>query len=186
MKLRLSIASGALAISGLASVLAPAVALAATPAATADGTTASATVSATTCTGHWPRSVQGVPTLWHSGARGGDYIWHDLNGWHFRVTHATTSRRVFSGTIVSSEPLAEAPVKLEGRDFVALSADRKTITYRLYNYGRVDGFNFKTACAPSLTFTSFMSGSKLPVNRIWLGHYNVHPLQNPFVVTRVS
>ena len=186
MKVRLSIATGALAISGLARALAPAVSLAATPAATADASAASATTTATTCTGHWPRSVQGVPTAWHSGARGGDYIWHDATGWHFRVTHATSSRVVFSGTIVSSEPLADAPVKLEGRDFVALSADRKTITYRLYNYGKVDGFNFRTACARTLKFTGFRSGDKLPVSRIWIGHDNRHPLQNPFVVTRVS
>jgi len=186
MKVRLSIAAGALAVSGLASALAPVVTLAATPAAAADGSVASATTVATNCTGHWPRAVQGVPTAWHSGARGGDYIWHDVNGWHFRVTHATSSRVVFSGTIVSSEPLAEAPVKLEGRDFVALSADRITITYRLYNYGKVDGFNFKTACAPSLKFTGFRSGVKLPVSRIWVGHDNKHPLQNPFIVTRVS
>jgi hypothetical protein len=186
MKVRLSIAAGALAVSGLASALGPVAALAATPAATADGTAASATTTATTCTGHWPRAVRGVPTAWHSGARGGDYIWHDANGWHVRVTHATSSKVVFSGTIVSSEPLAEAPVKLEGRDFVALSADRKTITYRLYNYGKVDGFNFKTACAHSLKFTGFRSGVKLPVSRIWVGHDNKHPLQNPFIVTRVS
>ena len=77
-------------------------------------------------------------------------------------------------------------MKLEGRDFVALSADRKTITYRLYNYGKVDGFNFRTACARTLKFTGFRSGDKLPVSRIWIGHDNRHPLQNPFVVTRVS
>jgi hypothetical protein len=185
MKLRLSIAAGALAISGLAAALAPVTTLAATPAATAAGTAVSASTTATTCTGHWPRAVQGVPTAWHSGARAGDYIWHDSAGWHFRVTHATSSRVVFSGTIVSSQPLADAPVKLEGRDFVALSADRRTITYRLYNYGHVDGFNFRTECGQSLRFTGFMSGNKLALNRIVIGHDNRHPLQNPFTITRV-
>jgi hypothetical protein len=182
MKLRLWFASAALTLSGLfAAVAVPATTLAATAA------TGTSTTATTTCTdGHWPRSVQGRPTLFHAGARAGDYIWHDANGWHVRVTHATSTRFVFSGRIVSSAPLDAAPVKLEGRDYVALSADRKTITYRLVNYGGIDGFNFRTACARSLSFLGYMNGAKLPVTRIWLGYYNVHPLQNPFTVTRVS
>jgi hypothetical protein len=181
MKLRLWLASGTLTLSSLfAAVAVPATTLATTTATTAVATT-------TACTdGHWPRSVQGRPTLFHAGSRAGDYIWHDANGWHVRVTHATSSRFVFSGRIVSSAPLDAAPVRLEGRDFVALSADRKTITYRLVNYGGIDGFNFRTACARSLSFLGYMNGAKLPVARIWLGYYNVHPLQNPFIVTRVS
>ena len=184
MKLRLWLASGALTISSLlAAVAVPATTLATTAAAGS----ATATTTATACTdGHWPRSVQGKPTLWHAGGRAGDYIWHDATGWHFRVTHATSTRFVFSGRIVSSAPLDAAPVKLEGRDFVALSADRKTITYRLVNYGGIDGFNFRTSCARSLSFLGYMNGAKLPVSRIWLGYYNVHPLQNPFTATRVS
>jgi hypothetical protein len=185
MKLRLSIAAGMLTLSGFAGALAvPAGMLAAEPAAARTSVTAATT--ATTCAGHWPASVQGVPTLYHVGARAGDYIWHDTNGWHVRVTHPTSSRVVFSGTIVSSAPLAERPVKLEGRDYVALSADRKTITYRLYNYGRIDGFNFKTECAHTLKFTGNMAGSRLSPARIWIGRANLHPLQNPFIVTRVS
>jgi hypothetical protein len=27
---------------------------------------------------------------------------------------------------------------------------------------------------------------KLPVGRIWIGHNNRHPLQNPFAISRVS
>ena len=129
MKLRLWLASGALTMSSLlAAVAVPAATLATTAAAGS----ATSTTTATACTdGHWPRSVQGKPTLWHAGARAGDYIWHDATGWHFRVTHATSTRFVFSGRIVSSAPLDAAPVKLEGRDYVALSADRKTITERV-------------------------------------------------------
>jgi hypothetical protein len=184
MKLRLWLASATLGLSSLfAAVAVPATTLAATTPA------ASATVAAATtaCTdGHWPRTVQGRPTLFHAGARAGDYIWHDANGWHVRVTHATSTRFVFSGRIVSSAPLDATPVKLEGRDYVALSADRKTITYRLVNYGGIDGFNFRTACARRLSFLGYMNGARLPVARIWLGYHNVHPLQNPFIVTRVS
>ena len=187
MRLRLSLATGLLSLSGLlGAVVMPAATLAATPAGTIAVGSMSVATAAACPDGHWPRSVQGVPTLFHAGGRAGDYIWHDANGWHLRVTHATSTRFVFSGRIVSSAPLDATPVKLEGRDFVAVSADRKVITYRLVNYGHIDGFDFRTACARSLSFSGYMNGAKLPISRIWLGHYNMHPLQNPFIVTRVS
>ena len=151
MNVRLWFASAALglATAGAALVLPVSAAAASTTtsAATAPSvaTTAAAASTAVACTdGHWPSSVQGVPTLFHAGARAGDYIWHDSRGWHLRVTHSGTARVVFSGRIVSSAPLDAAPVKLEGRDYVAVSADRKVITYRMVNYGRIDGFNCRS------------------------------------------
>ena len=193
MNVRLWFASAALGLgtAGAALVLpvSAAAASTSTSAATAPSvaTTAAAASTAVACTdGHWPYSVQGVPTLFHAGARAGDYIWHDSRGWHLRVTHSGTARVVFSGRIVSSAPLDAAPVKLEGRDYVAVSADRTVISYRMVNYGRIDGFDFRTACARSLSFLGNMAGVKLPTYRLWVGHYNRHPLQNPFIVTRVS
>ena len=183
MRIRRSLIGGLIGLSAItAGLLAPTAAFAATT------SPAASTVStATTCTdGRWPLAVQGVPTLFHAGAAGGDYIWHDANGWHLRVTHATTSKVVFSGRITSSAPMSATAIRLEGGDTMALSADRLTLTYRFYNYGGVDGINFKTACARRLAFSGSMNGALLPVRRIWVGHGNHHPLQNPFVVTRVS
>jgi len=159
-----------------------------TPATTLAATAGSTTVTTTTaCTdGHWPAAVQGVPTLWHAGAAAGDYIWHDAYGWHLRVTHRGTTRAVFSGRIVSSAPMTARAVRLEGSDLIALSADRLTLTYRFTNYGAVDGLNFRTDCARRLTFGGSLNGAKLPISRIWIGRANHHPLQNPFVVTRIS
>jgi hypothetical protein len=165
-------------------LVAPATTLAAEATA---GTTATTTTTATTCTdGRWPAAVQGVPTLFHAGASAGDYIWHDAYGWHLRVTHRGTTRAVFSGRIVSSAPMTARAVRLEGSDFIALSADRLTLTYRFANYGAIDGLNFRTDCARRLTFTGYLNGAKLPISRIWVGRANHHPLQNPFVITRVS
>jgi hypothetical protein len=186
MRLRRWLGSGALSMSIIASLAIPASMAAATTTTAATAGTSTA-LTTTTCTdGHWPASVQGIPTLFHAGARGGDYIWHDARGWHLRVTHAGTAGVVFSGRIVSSAPLDAMPVRLEGRDYVALSADHKVITYRMVNYGRIDGFDFRTACAHRLSFTGNMAGSRLSTARIWIGHNNRHPLQNPFIVTRVS
>jgi hypothetical protein len=190
MHLRRSFIGGLIALTAVtAGMLAPVGALAATlDPATATAAVAATTVSAaTTCTdGHWPISVQGVPTLYHAGGAAGDYIWHDVNGWHLRVTHASRTRAVFTGRIVSSAPMTATPIRLEGGDVMALSADRLTLTYRFYNYGRVDGINFKTACARRVAFSGSLTAVKLPTRRIWIGHGNRHPLENPFVIVRVS
>ena len=136
--------------------------------------------------GHWPASVQGRPTNFEAGAAAGDYVWHDSAGWHVRVTHHGDDRLVFSGRIVASEPLSSAPVALEKADLLSLSSDRRTISFRFTNYGAVDGFDFTTACAHRLTFRFEIAGARTPVGRIWLGHGNRHPLENPLVVTRIG
>jgi hypothetical protein len=141
--------------------------------------------AATTCdAGPWPASVQGVPLAYHSGARAGDYIWHSSTGWHVRVTHITSSKLAFSGRIVANAPMTVAPVRLEKGDVWAISADKKTVTYHFANYGNVDGLDIKTACATRIAFRGSMSGSLLPIGRIWIGRAGHHPLQNPFAVTR--
>ena len=60
---------------------------------------------------HWPAAVQGMPTNLHAGARGGDYFWHDKNGWHLRVTHHGKRKVVFTGRIVSSTPITVTGVQ---------------------------------------------------------------------------
>jgi hypothetical protein len=181
MNLRHRIINGLVGLSALVVLLGvpPGVA-----AATPITTVATSTVACTD--GSWPSSVQGRPSLFTAGARAGDYIWHDSTGWHFRVTHPGTGRVVFSGVIVASAPVAETPVKLEKNDVVSLSADRKTITYRLVNYGGIDGFNITAPCAGRITFGGWMNGVRLPTWRIFIGHYDRHPLENPFPVVRIG
>jgi hypothetical protein len=182
MRLRRSLIGGLIGLSAItAGALAPAAAFAASP---MPATTLTATTACTT--GHWPISVQGRPTLLQAGAAAGDYLWHDAYGWHLRVTHRGTTRAVFTGRIVSSAPMTATPIRLEGRDAVALSADRMTLTYKFYNYGHLDGIDFKTACAHRLAVSGSLNGVKLPTTRIWIGHGNRHPLQNPFTVIRIS
>jgi hypothetical protein len=148
-------------------------------------TAAAPTTSAATCdAGRWPRRVQGKPATLVVGARAGDYIWHNANGWHLRVTHPGTAGVVFSGRIVSNKPVSVAGVRLDAGDTIAISGDLKTVTYRFINHGGVDGLDLRTACATRLAFTGSMASSKLPVGRIWIGRNGLHPLGNPFVVTR--
>jgi hypothetical protein len=175
MLIRRSLLAGTLALGCLLTTAFGSVAFAGEP----------TTASDPACTGHWPIAAQGMPATFKAGARAGDYVWHSASGWHLRVTHVGTGKLVFSGRVVSDVPLSVTPVRLEGTDYVALSADKKTITYRLTNYGRIDGFDFTTACAQRLTFAGHVAGSRLPALRIWVGRYGRHPLQNPFSIIRV-
>lgn len=164
------------------------VALAAAPAGVAAATvTAPTAATATACTdGVWPFAVQGQPTLFKAGASAGDYLWHDASGWHVRVTHPGDSPVIFSGTIVASSPLDATPVKLEKNDTVTVGSDHRTITYRLVDYGAIDGFDFTTSCASHIVFAGRMDGVRLPPRRIWVGHADRHPLENPFVIRRIG
>jgi hypothetical protein len=130
--------------------------------------------------------TQGAPVTYKSGGRAGDYLWHNATGWHLRVTHVSSRRLVFSGRIVSDRPLSVSGYKRESGDRFVLSDDKLTITYRFANHGRIDGLDFRTACASRLWFKGSMAGVKLPVGRIWVGRAGHHPLQNPFVILRNS
>ena len=153
---------------------------AASPAAPSTSTT-----TPTACAGHWPAVFNGVPTNYKAGARSGTYLWHGSRGFYLRVTHPGTAKVVFSGRIVSDQPMTVQPIRVEGKDYVTLTADKKTILYRFTNYGRIDGLNFQTACASKVTFTLNANWQHLPRWRVWIGATNAHPLQNPFTVERV-
>ena len=181
-RLRRSIASAMLCLGGVGlAVAAPAAVAAADP---APAVTAPTVTTAACTDGHWPASVQGRPRF-SAGSAAGDYIWHDANGWHLRVTHVGHRRVVFSGTISADQPITVQGVLLEKNDHFTLSADKLSLTYRFVNYGRIDGLNFRTACASTVTFLGNMSGHKLGVRRIWIGHDRRHPLENPFTIARL-
>ncbi len=173
---------GLLTISALcASLFVPAAMFAAGPATTAAATTTTTTACNET---RWPAAVQGMPTMLKAGGRAGNYIWHNSTGWHLRATHGGSAKVIFTGRIYSTTPITVTPYRLEDSDSLTLSADKLVLTYRFANYGYLDGFDFKTACAKKLVFSGAMNGVKLPVGRIWIGHDGKHPLQNPFAVWR--
>jgi hypothetical protein len=176
---RRSLAASLLVLSGLTAAL---VGPAATFAASPDATTATTACSET----HWPVSVQGKPLTLKTGARAGDYLWHDSTGWHLRVTHPGSAKVTFTGRIVSSAPMTFKPARLEKGDTITLSADKKTLTYKFYNYGKIDGVDFKTACAQRLSIAAAINGHKLAPSRIWLGRHGRHPLENRFVVVKIA
>ena len=175
-----------LALSALLSLSAIAGALVVPAATFAAGTGTTISTSTTCDEGRWPASAQGQPLTFRAGARAGDYLWHSVTGWHIRFTHPGSTKVIFTGRIVSNTPLSVAAYRLERGDTFTLSADHKTLTYRVRNFGHIDGLDFHAACATRLSFGGSMAGSRLPIGRIWIGRAGRHPLQNPFVIVRHS
>lgn len=173
--------AGAIACTGFALAASPATA--STPASTDPTPTAA---QAACDRAPWQPRVQGQPKAFHAGARSGDYLWHSTDGFHLRVTHGGShAGRVYAGEITSGRPMRVEPVKLEGGDTVGLSANHKTIYFRFVNHGYVDGINFHTDCARTLTLSHLtVDGHALPKDRIDLGYYSQHPAHVPFTVRR--
>ena len=134
--------------------------------------------------GPWPASVQGRPRGFDAGDKGGVYMWHDDGGWHVRVTHRGDRERVFSGTITTPGEISAERVLDERGDRVAVSSDHHQLRFRFENYGRVDGADFVTRCAPRLNVSVRGDGRELPTNRVFLGHRDTHPTSVPFVIER--
>jgi hypothetical protein len=134
----------------------------------------------------WDASVNGRPTNFNDHRKGGDYLWHDRSGFHLRVTHKRADKRVYSGSITASTKIVSLRrIKFEKRDKVWLSADHKTLYFRFVNHGWIDGINFRTACATSLTVSDLKVGkTALPTSRVYLGRHRAHPAAVPFTVNR--
>jgi hypothetical protein len=148
-------------------------------------TASGATVESGCGLGPWDARVQGRPADFSGGDRAGDYLWHDGLGFHLRVTHRGDRRDVFTGTLHADAQMWLQRVRLEGRDAVALSADRRTIYFRFYDYGHVDGVDMRTDCASRLAVADLrVDGYPLPASRVYLGANVVHPATVPFVLTR--
>jgi hypothetical protein len=136
---------------------------------------------------HWPAVVQGRPSGINPFTTGATYMWHDGDGWHIRVTHHTNNMRSFSGQLSTSGTFANVkPVQLEKSDQFQVSSDGHSITFLFKNYGHIDGLNFHTRCAPSISLSFQSDGSESPPSKIVIGHTNAHPPTDPFVVSRVA
>jgi hypothetical protein len=114
------------------------------------------------------------------------YAWHDTTGWHVRATHPGNAKAVISGTITSDGALYAVARHTEGRDIVAHSASRHTVTFRFTNYGHIDGLDFKVRCGSHLRVDGRMNGDELTPGQVWIGHGNDHPTSVPFQINRVK
>lgn len=158
-------------------------------AAPAEAATSSSTPSASAAAcdrAPWQLVVQGAPPTFSAGDRGGDYLWHDLTGFHLRVTHRNDGRQVYSGRVTSSAPMRIDPVRLERGDVLRLSPDHRSFVFAFADYGKVDGVNFHTDCAAALAVSRLHVGTvALPANRVYLGRREAHPAAVPFTLHRI-
>jgi len=135
----------------------------------------------------WPASANGRPAGVDPKIASGVFMWHDGRGWHIRATHRKVALSTFAGKIeTTGRFVAVTSVRLEGRDVRRVSADRHTITFRFDNHGAIDGLNFRTVCAPSITFTFGSDGSGLPPVDVTIGRGATHPASDPFTIDRVA
>jgi len=163
---------------GVAGMVAPAAAVAATPTPTPAAAACDKTA--------WEATVQGRPVGLRAGSPTGDYLWHDRYGFHLRVTHANHDRRVYSGVIHASAPMRMERVRLEKGDRVLISNNRETIVYAFANHGGIDGINFHTDCASTLTVSRLHVGThRIALNHVYLGAKKAHPAAVPFTVHRM-
>jgi hypothetical protein len=170
-----------LALAGSLVVLAPSTAGAAT--ATPTGVTGDGTTGCST--GALPAVVTGAPATFRAGLARGYWIWHDRTGWHLRVTHATSTRTVFTGVVTATNPMTTVRVRDERHDTVVRSADRRTTSFRLVNHGGVDGLDFTAGCSSTVTFRLYADGHLVTPSRVHLGAKAVAATSNPLRVTRI-
>jgi hypothetical protein len=135
----------------------------------------------------WPGWTTHRPENVDPATADGVYMWHDLKGWHIRATHRAVARKSFSGRIVTTGRFFRvSAVRLEGRDWLRVSKDRHTITFRFANHGAIDGLNFRTYCAPFVEFGLVGDGQPLPADSVKIGAAGVQPDTNPFRITRTA
>lgn len=85
---------------------------------------------------------------------------------------------------MSNTSITVAPYRLEKNDWLTLTAKRLTLAYRFGNYGYIDGFDFRTACAHKLGVQR-RHGGRQAADRPDLDRTRRQaPAQNPFAILR--
>ena len=93
-------------------------------------------------------------------------MWHDGDGWHIRATHRTTNKRTFAGQLSTGGTFAKVhAVHLEKSDSLQVSNGGHNITFLFKNYGHIDGVDFRTHCAPSISFAFQSDGKPAPAEQ---------------------
>jgi hypothetical protein len=151
----------------------------------ATGVAGASTTTTTTCaTGAWPAYVEGRPPAAKIGMTG-VALWHDIGGWHLRVSEAGPDRAVFTGVVSTDGKLVSVRRHLEGGD-ITLTPGPHSVAYRFTNYGGIDGIDFGALCGSTIRVTASLDGHPVPVSHIVIGAGDKHPASQPIVIRRVA
>ncbi len=140
-------------------------------------------------TGHVPNSVQGQTSRAFRSTRVGDaFIWHNRNGWHFRVRHNNATKMTFTGTIKTNDgkPINARAYRLEAShgDTFSVSADKTTVTFLFNNFGGLDGLDMNMHCSGNVTFDLSVNAAPMNPDRIHLGRRRIEAFSNPLTIQR--
>jgi hypothetical protein len=130
----------------------------------------------------WAPQLQGKPYQYKPGESRGVFIWRDRDGLHLRTT-TRGQEHVFSGVIRTDGRFADVcGVRMEGNDFIRLSRDRDTITFRFRTAGGEDGIDFRVWESERLSFDLFIDGHRIDTRNIYVGYRGWHPYRNEFTL----
>lgn len=141
-----------------------------------------------TCAQKLPTWVDGAPTATARSATG-LYLGHDriANGEHgylLRVTHPAPGPAVYRFTVRIERTLHVRKLPSAAGDGWNVSADGHTLKLRLSPGARIDGVDFTTDCAVTMTVSGSLNGRALSLRQVFLGSGRVHPSTFPFTLRR--
>jgi hypothetical protein len=135
--------------------------------------------------GNWPLFADGRPPRLDAGDAAGDYLWHDSDGWHLRVTHQNDHHQLWSGVLTTTGTFSDvSAVKLERNDHFTVGPEKHAIAFRFNNYGGIDGLDFRTHCAPGIHFNLRADGALVNPTEVIIGHGDDNPPMVPFTIRR--
>jgi hypothetical protein len=139
--------------------------------------------------GHVPASVNGQSSRALRSTRAGDaFIWHNRQGWHFRVRHNNAIKMTFTGTIKTNDGKAidARAYRLEAShgDVFSVSADKTTVTFLFNNFGGLDGLDMNMHCSGNVTFDLSVNAVAMNPDRIHLGRRRIEAFSNPLTIQR--
>jgi hypothetical protein len=133
----------------------------------------------------WPLRIQGRPESLDGGGANGWYVWHDDTGLHIRTTTPAARDHVFTAVLTTAGVFRDVDkVRLENKDDVQLLDGGHVLIVRFHTYAGIDGADFRIAGGDGLHLRFDEAGNLVPASHIFLGHFSVHPGDNPFSVRR--
>ena len=132
----------------------------------------------------WPNHVYGTPTDFEAGATNGWYFWKNDDGFHLCSTTPSDALHPFKAVLRTTGTFGDiSKTRLEAADDLKVTDAGHTLVVRFHTHAGVDCVTFRTD-GNKLNLKLEEFGVNVPTGRIFIGHDNVHPANNPFTITR--
>jgi hypothetical protein len=135
-------------------------------------------------TGSWPTVVRGQPDALLDADETGAYVWTDADGWHVRVTHSGTARRLFRGSVETTRELVAVSRAAGSNNQVRFTKDRTRTRFDLVSFGGIDGIDFQVGCSSGFLFRMTLDGTNLTAAQVFLGTNAENPPSMPVRIER--